>query len=117
MKLRKIPFFKMKKQLIYILLFVGFVGFSQESPVSFSASTNKIKIGEQIKYKITVKSKDNVAFTAFQQDSLKKLDISEVLPTDTLKNSYEKTFLLTSFDTGLVVIPEQSVIINKEIFK
>ena len=107
----------MKKQIIYLLLLVGFVGFSQESPVSFSATTNKIKIGEQIEYKITVKSKGTIGFPTFEADSLKKIDISEVLPTDTLKNSYEKTYLLTSFDTGRFVIPEQSVIIDKKVFK
>ena len=63
----------MKKQIIYLLLLVGFVGFSQESPVSFSATTNKIKIGEQIEYKITVKSKGTIGFPTFEADSLKKI--------------------------------------------
>lgn len=108
---------KMNKKLIYFLFFIGFIGFSQENPVSISTNTNKIKIGEQIEYKIIVNSKNNVLFPSFLQDELKKVEIVEALPVDTLKDRYEKTYLLTSFDSGQFEVPAQLIIINKNLFK
>lgn len=106
----------MKKQVVYILFFIGFVGFSQENPVSITVDTAAIKIGEQIQYKISVVKNGTVIFPKLQLDSLGKVEVVESLPTDTLKDTYEKKYLLTSFDSGQYTIPTQQVLINNKMF-
>ncbi len=102
----------MKKRLVYILFFIGLVGFSQENPVSIKTDTTTIRIGEQIKYKILVNETNNVIFPNLQLDSLGKVEVVESLPIDTLKNRLEKKYLLTSFDSGQYILPKQLVLIN-----
>jgi hypothetical protein len=106
----------MKKQIVYILFLIGFVGFSQENPVSIQIDTMLIRIGEQIQFKIVVDETKNVVFPKLQLDSLGKVEVVEVKPTDTLKNRLEKQYLLTSFDSGVYVIPQQQVLINNKRF-
>lgn len=106
----------MKKFSFYILFFIGLIGFSQENPVSMQADTTNIRIGEQIQLKITVASTGDIMFPKLVLDSLGKVEVVEVLPTDTLKNKFEKKYLLTSFDSGKYVIPQQSVLVNNRPF-
>jgi len=106
----------MKKHIVYILFIVGFVGFSQENPVSIQVDTTAIRIGEQIQFKIAVNETANVVFPKLQLDSLGKVEVVEALPTDTLKNRLEKKYLLTSFDSGVYVIPQQMVLVNNNKF-
>ncbi len=106
--------FKMKKQVVYILFFIGFIGFSQQNPVTVTADTTSIKIGEQIQFKISVNETNNVIFPKLKLDSLGKVEVVETLPTDTLKNSLEKKYLLTSFDSGSYVIPQQEILISNK---
>ena len=106
----------MKKFLVYILFFVGFIGWSQENPVSIQLDTTNIRIGEQIQFKILVNETANVVFPKLQLDSLGKVEVVEALPTDTLKNRLEKRYLLTSFDSGQYVIPQQNVLVNSKKF-
>lgn len=106
----------MKKSLVYILFLIGFVGMAQEYPVTISADTTIIRIGEEIQLKIQVKEKENVVFPELKLDSLGKLEVTEALPTDTLKDRLEKKYLLTSFDSGVYIIPVQEVLINKKQF-
>lgn len=112
MKLIGAKAIKMKKLFLFSMLFIGFLSYAQESPVSISTNTTSIKIGEQIQYKITVKGQDNIVFPTIKLDSLKKVELVEALPTDTLKNQLEKKYLLTSFDSGVYVIPQQEILIN-----
>jgi heme/copper-type cytochrome/quinol oxidase subunit 2 len=106
----------MKKQLIYILYFIGFVGMAQETPVTISVDTTTIRIGEQIQYKISVNETNNVIFPEFKLDSLGKVEVVEALAIDTLKNRLEKKYLLTSFDSGQYIIPQQKILINNKQF-
>lgn len=106
----------MKKFLVYILFFIGLIGFSQENPVSMQVDTTNIRIGEQIQYKISVASKGDIMFPKLNLDSLGKIEVVEILPVDTLKNKFEKRYLLTSFDSGQYVIPQQNVLINNKSF-
>jgi hypothetical protein len=106
----------MKKQVFYIVWLIGFIGFAQENPVSIQTDTTAIKIGEQIQLKIAVNKTNNVIFPKLQLDSLGKVEVIEALPVDTLKNSLEKKYLLTSFDSGQYVLPKQLVIINNKQF-
>ena len=106
----------MKKQLVYILFFIGLVGFAQETPISISADTTNIRIGEQIQFKISVNQTDNVVFPDLKLDSLGKVEVVENFPIDTLKDKLEKKYVLTSFDSGIYVIPQQTVLINNKKF-
>ncbi|MCF6180586.1 hypothetical protein [Lutibacter sp.] len=104
----------MKKQLIYIMVCLGFIGFSQESPVKVSTDTTFIRIGEQFQYKVSVDKGTKVVFPKLQLDSLHKVEVITALPVDTLKNKLEKKYVLTSFDSGQYVIPQQQVLINNK---
>ncbi|REE83524.1 hypothetical protein BX611_0815 [Lutibacter oceani] len=106
----------MKKQLFYILYFIGLIGFAQETPVSISADTTNIRIGEQIQFKISVNQTANVVFPELKLDSLGKIEVVEALAVDTLKEKIEKKYVLTSFDSGQYIIPQQQVIINNQQF-
>ena len=106
----------MKKQLVYILFFIGFVGLAQENIISIKTDTTNISIGEQIELKIEVNETNNVIFPKLQLDSLGKVEVVESLPVDTLKNRLEKKYLLTSFDSGQYVLPKQLVLINNKKF-
>lgn len=106
----------MKKQVFYILFLIGFIVFAQENPVSLAIDTANIKIGEHIQYKISVLKKGTVIFPKLQLDSLGKVEVVESLPVDTLKDTYEKKYVLTSFDSGRYTIPKQQVLINNKAF-
>ncbi len=106
----------MKKQLVYILFFIGFAGFAQKNAVSIAVDTATIKIGEQIQYKISATKNGTVVFPKLLLDSLGKVEVVESFPVDTLKDTYEKKYVLTSFDSGQYVIPSQEVLINNKKF-
>jgi hypothetical protein len=106
----------LKYKLSLFILFIGFVGFSQENMVKAEADTLNIRIGEQIQFKIKVNETQNVLFPKFQVDSLGRLEVVKSLPVDTLKNSLEKKYLLTSFDSGQYFIPKQQILINSKQF-
>lgn len=106
----------MKKRIVYILFLIGFISFAQVNPVSTVIDTAAIRIGEQIQYKISVKKTGKVVFPKFQSDSLGKVELVESWPVDTLKDTYEKKYVLTSFDSGSYTIPKQQVLINNKPF-
>jgi len=103
-----------KKYLVYIMICLGFIGFSQESPVKVSTDTTFIRIGEQFQYKVSVDKEAQVVFPKLQLDSLHKVEVIAALPVDTLKNKLEKKYILTSFDSGQYVIPQQKLLINNK---
>lgn len=116
MILNSVKNLQMKKKLVYIIFLIGFIGLAQEKPVSIITDTTAIKIGEQIQLKIAVQRQKNVIFPKLQLDSLGKFEVIESLPVDTLKNSLEKKYLITSFDSGQYVVPKQLVLINNKKF-
>ncbi|WP_240740240.1 BatD family protein [Flagellimonas allohymeniacidonis] len=96
-------------------------GFSQKAPkVQTEIDTTSIKIGEQIKYKITVEvdSTDIVHFPEGQTFS--PLESVEALLTDTTKNknrlTLQRIYALTQFDSGTYTIPPQRIAINEQPF-
>ncbi|MGI9550903.1 MAG: hypothetical protein ACR2MT_06880 [Aurantibacter sp.] len=106
-----------KRYFILILFFIGFLGFSQTSPrVSSEVDTTFIKIGEQIKFTVTVDADttDQVIFPEGQTFS--PLETVEALPTDTTKKQsryiLQKTYALTQFDSGVYKLPTQFIDIN-----
>jgi len=93
-------------------LLIGFVGSAQ---VTTKIDTTKIRIGEQFHYNRIVDGTEDILFTKFQTDSLKKVEVIES-KVDSLKKSLVKRYALTSFDSGRWVLPPQKVLINKKTF-
>ncbi|WP_243414831.1 BatD family protein [Flagellimonas aquimarina] len=91
-----------------------------QSKVSSEIDTTSIKIGEQIKYKITVEtdSTDIVHFPEGQTFS--PLETVEAIMMDTVKNRnkviLQRIYALTQFDSGAYTIPPQRVAINEQPF-
>ncbi|MEK6153020.1 BatD family protein [Flavobacteriaceae bacterium 3-367] len=107
----------------YLLLFVlaSFYGRAQSSPsVHSEIDTTFIKIGEQIKYTITVEtdSTDLVFFPEGQTFS--PLETVEAFATDTTRKknrlTLQKIYALTQFDSGVYTIPPQRIAINEKPF-
>ena len=105
--------FKMRRYLLHIILFIGFIGFSQSQPkVYVKADTTKIRIGETINYEIVVDNADaGINFTEIKLDSFARVEVIESFDIDTLKNRLIKKYALTSFDSGRYVIPRQRVFV------
>ena len=84
--------------------------------VSASIDSTKIKIGEQIKYRIEVKSNPDDLVVFPEGETFSPLELVESLEPDTLreKGNYKllKEYFLTKFDSGKYVIPSQEVLIK-----
>ena len=108
----------MKYFLLYIILFFGSFGFSQELPtVKAEADTTKIRIGEQINYQIIIENANTgVLFPELELDSLNRIEVVTSLPIDTLKEKLIKRYVLTSFDSGRYVIPQQRIGIWSQLY-
>lgn len=102
----------MKKRIVYILSLIVTIGFSQQNSVKVYTDTTQIKIGEQLQYTIKVDNGKTVVFPKLKVDSLQKIEVVESLPVDTLKNTFEKKYILTSFDSGRYKIPQQEIMVN-----
>lgn len=99
---------------IILLLFCFTVGFSQEKPVlKTSIDTTTIRIGEQFHLSFTVSPLGKVHFPELK-DKLGKIEVLDSVPVDTLNQTLIKRFLLTSFDSGRWVIPQQEILINNQ---
>ena len=105
----------MSRIITYLIFLCGGLLFAQ-NPVETVVDTTKIRIGEQIEYKISVDKTDNVVFPKLILDSLKKVEVVEELKIDTTPTKYVKKYLLTSFDSGRYVIPRQHILINNKKF-
>lgn len=112
----------MKRQGKTLVLLVAFVMVSWLSSAQVTASidSTKIKIGEQINYKINVvaDSTDLVIFPEGQ--SFSPLEMIESYKIDTTKVESKYNFIkkygLTEFDSGVYYIPRQKVIIGDKTF-
>ena len=99
---------------IILLLFCFTVGFSQEKHVlKTSIDTTTIRIGEQFHLSFTVSPLGKVHFPELK-DKLGKIEVLDSVPVDTLNQTLIKRFLLTSFDSGRWVIPQQEILINHQ---
>ena len=104
----------LKNLYIILLLFCFTVGFSQEKPVlKTSIDTTTIRIGEQFHLSFTVSPLGKVHFPELK-DKLGKIEVLDSVPVDTLNQTLIKRFLLTSFDSGRWVIPQQEILINNQ---
>lgn len=104
----------MKKQILYIFLFISTVAFAQQKPVVMAQiDTTNIRIGEQFEFKITVQDTANVILSKLE--NIKGLEVIEDLKIDTIKNQLIKKYILTSFDSGAYYIPQQQIFIRQKL--
>nr|WP_299170717.1 BatD family protein [uncultured Allomuricauda sp.] len=115
------------QSLKYSLIIVGailllpFLGFSQDgSKVSAKVDTTSIKIGEQIRYTVTVET-DSLNIVHFPEgQTFSPLETVEAIMKDTVKNQnkviLQKVYALTQFDSGAYTIPPQRIAINEQPF-
>jgi hypothetical protein len=103
----------MKKQILYILLFISSLSFAQEAMVKLEIDTTYIRIGEQFQLKISVNETQNVIIPKIQ---LKGLEIIDSTSIDTLKNSLIRRYILTGFDSGAFYIPQQQIFVKNQAF-
>ncbi len=107
------------KQILWSLFFVLFsaCAFAQ---VSTEVDTTKIRIGEQINYKIKVEA-DSSALVVFPEgQTFLPLESVEASKIDTTKKDAKfylsKLYKLTQFDSGSYTIPRQKIIIGDQPF-
>jgi len=102
--------------LIYLLFFTNPI-IAQLQPVIHSkADTTNIKIGEQIKFTVTVEV-DSTAQVFFPEgQTFSPLETVEAFKTDTTwkkdRITLQKIYALTQFDSGSYVLPPQRIEIN-----
>lgn len=109
--------FSLRSLAFFGLLLFSYGSFAQ---VTSSIDTTKIKIGEQITYKIQVET-DSTNLVLFPEgQSFNPMEIIESYPVDTTKLTdkfrYIKKYGLTKFDSGAYYIPKQRVIIAEKPF-
>ena len=103
----------MKKFILYILLFLSVVGYTQTSMVSNSIETSSIRIGEQFKYKLVINETENVILPKL---ALEGLEVVDSVKTDTINNQLIQKYILTGFDSGAYYIPQQQVFIKNQAY-
>ena len=94
---------------------------SLSAQVTTSLDSTSIKIGEQIIYKIEVKS-DTTDFVVFPEgQTFQPLEMIESFKIDTTKKDAKyhliKKYGLTQFDSGKYTIPMQKIVIGNKIFQ
>ncbi len=100
-----------------ISFLLSFISFSQ---VTTEVDTTKIRIGEQINYKIKVEA-DSTALVVFPEgQTFSPLEAVEALEIDTTKKDSKfklsRIYKLTHFDSGSYTIPRQKIIIGEKPF-
>jgi hypothetical protein len=108
----------LRQFIILALLFAaGVKGYAQTEPkISSKVDTTSIKIGDQLKFTVTVEadSTDQVIFPEGQTFS--PLETVEAFATDTMRKqdrlTLQKTYALTQFDSGSYKLPSQRIEIN-----
>lgn len=109
------------KIILFILLtFFSVSGFAQTPKISAAIDSTSIKIGEQIKYQISVET-DSTNLVVFPEGAtFNPLEVVESLTTDTSRIANRflllKEYYLTQFDSGSYSIPAQRVLINERPF-
>tara|TARA_B100000809_G_scaffold266892_2_gene332638 strand:- start:10683 stop:12287 length:1605 start_codon:yes stop_codon:yes gene_type:complete len=105
----------MKKHILYIFIFISYLGFAQQDiSVLTAIDTTQIRIGEQFQYKITVGVKENVSFP--ELSDLGQLEVVSSRKVDTTQSGLIKKYLLTGFDSGSFYIPKQQIFIQDKAY-
>jgi hypothetical protein len=91
------------------------VGFSQEdSPISVSLDTARIRLGEPLEYTISVQGIGKVGFPKLER--LGTLELLSSKKADTFADRLEKKYLLTGFDSGSFYVPKQQVFLKDKAY-
>ncbi|GAB5564823.1 MAG: hypothetical protein Wins2KO_18860 [Winogradskyella sp.] len=103
--------------LAIVSCFYSLISFSQ---VTSEVDTTKIRIGEQINYKINVET-DTTNLVVFPEgQTFMPLEAVEALKIDTTKKESKfvlsRIYKLTQFDSGAYTIPRQKIIIGEKPF-
>ena len=109
----------MKLKILLYLSFISVVSFAQQVEVSSKIDTNLITIGDQFTLTLNLKKpvNEDVSFPMLLDTISKEIEIVEEKPVDTLSISndiisLQKEYTLTSFDSGMFVLPQFNFIIN-----
>ncbi len=101
-------------------IFFFLFSFTSYSQVKSSIDSTKIKIGEQITYKIEVETSPNKLVVFPEGQTFMPLEMIDSYPVDTIKNKDKynliKKYGLTQFDSGAYTIPRQKIIIGDKTF-
>ena len=103
----------MKKQILYISLFISAISFAQTPMVKAEIDTTYIRIGEQFQLKIYVDETKNVIIPRI---ALKGLEVIDSTRIDTIKNSLIRRYILTGFDSGAFYIPQQQIFVKNQTY-
>jgi hypothetical protein len=103
-----------------LFVFTSFSGSAQTPKISAGIDSSSIKIGEQVKYLISVET-DSTDLVVFPEGKIfNPMEVVESLTTDTsrIENRFRllKEYYLTQFDSGSYTIPQQLVLINERPF-
>src|SRR5690606_26649181 len=94
--------------------------FVSNAQVTASIDSTKIKIGEQITYKIEVETNPDNLVVFPEGQTFLPLEMIDSYPIDTIKNKDKynliKKYGLTQFDSGTYTIPRQKIIISDKTF-
>lgn len=99
------------------LILFGYVGFAQKNPtVTTTVDSTDIKIGEQVKFTVTVEA-DTTAQVIFPEgQTFSPLETVEAFATDTTRKNdrmtLQKIYALTQFDSGSYKLPAQRIEID-----
>ncbi|MFK7831845.1 MAG: hypothetical protein AB8B52_01090 [Winogradskyella sp.] len=101
-------------------MFYVLFSLTASAQVTSEADTTKIRIGEQITYKINVEA-DSLALVVFPEgQTFMPLEAVEALKIDTTKKASKfllsRIYKLTQFDSGVYTIPRQKIIIGEKPF-
>jgi len=109
----------MKLKILLYLSFISVVSFAQQIEVSSKIDTNLITIGDQFTLTLDLKKpiNEDVSFPMLLDTISKEIEIVEEKPVDTLGISndiisLQKKYTLTSFDSGMYVLPQFNFTIN-----
>ncbi len=103
--------------LLCTICLISFQTSAQKNPsVRSEVDTTFIKIGEQIKFKVTVEA-DSTSLVIFPEgQTFSPLETVEAFKTDTTRKrdrfTLEKVYALTQFDSGAYKLPAQRIEIN-----
>ncbi|WP_179344457.1 hypothetical protein [Winogradskyella ursingii] len=103
--------------LSFLFVLCSLISFSQ---VKTEVDTTKIRIGEQIDYKINVEADSSLLVVFPEGQTFMPLEMVEALPIDTTRKDAKfllsRLYKLTQFDSGSYTIPRQKIIIAEKPF-
>ncbi|TRZ46441.1 hypothetical protein DMZ48_00965 [Robertkochia solimangrovi] len=104
-----------------VFLFSSGIFAQQEPTVKTTVDTTKIRIGEQIKFRVEVDADSTEQVFFPEGQTFLPLEVVEDLPIDTIRNrdrfNLIKEYALTQFDSGSYTLPTQQIMVgNRPLF-